>query len=124
MKWAGWYFVAQALAIDLWWAWLLAAPEAMSLFFVHEESSGILRFFAVADGLVLSAGSFVAGILTLRNRPGSRLATAIALGAAAYSTVASIAFNWPIGQRPLADLAMVAMLIGSGWATHVVWGKG
>lgn len=115
----GWYFVAQALATVLWWAWLAVAPEARGWFFV-DAGDAALRPFAVSDLAVIVPLSLWAGREVLTGGAQARMASWLVFGSLLYATLAALGANWPIGQRPWADASMVAACLGSLWAARSV----
>ncbi|MCB8933410.1 MAG: hypothetical protein H6534_08220 [Chthonomonadaceae bacterium] len=117
--WTGWYLVAQAAATALWWVWMFGAPEARAIFFA-DDSYELLRRFAVPDLLVFGGGSLLAGGLVLRSHPAAKVAAWFTLGAATYATLGALAANWPIGTKPVADVAMALTVGGTAWVVRVL----
>lgn len=115
----GWYFVGQGVATALWWAWMAGSPDARGWFFVDLRAASLRPFF-LADLVVLAPASVSAGCLALQGSARARMAAWIVCGCVLYATVAELGANWPVGQRPWADVSMAAACVGSLWAARSV----
>ena len=112
------YYAAQSVATIAWWVWMFRMPESRDLFFAPGTAEVILGKFSVPDNLVFGGLGFATcALLFAKSKWAVPLAWATA-GAGAYACFGAIMINWPIGQRPVADVLMALTLAGSALAAY------
>ena len=107
------YFLAQAVAVTVWWIAVSLSPEARSHFFSPVTREWTISGFLVGDLIFVVSGSVFTFFAAKTNMLAAACSAWLTLGAVGYATVMALALNWPLFQRPLSDLGMLAVTLGS-----------
>lgn len=86
-RFAGFYFLLQAMAVSAWWAWLLMVPDARGLFVPAGADELDLMAFLLPDGAVLVSTSLIAAGLFLLRSPWAVPMGWLCSGAVLYATI-------------------------------------
>lgn len=109
------YFLAQGIFVAAWWILVASSPSFAALYFVPSAQAWKQDLFP-ADALCLIVGSFLTALSQAKRLRLARSIGWLTAGSALYAFFLALTINWPLFQRPLADIGMLFTAAGSIWA--------
>jgi hypothetical protein len=107
------YFLVQAAAVAIWWGMLLVVPASRPWFLPADRLDPPFVAFLAPDLFVLSAGSAITGLSSLRQHPLARPGSWFVVGAVMYATVYTLAWTVLVHAPVLSAVLMIAAAAGS-----------